>query len=146
MLDPLPEGSRCTCVEGPSLPSAPGRGGAYSRGGQGLILRQLPFGLTVPIDGHGPGHFECPVRHPLTLLGRAPWRGRKDSGEGGRRTVPLLSLCISGWWRAVFPSCSISMWKGRAGSTGEPCLSVCLPENPPRGFCLCLSSQAPPPL
>lgn len=89
-----------------------------------MILHQLPFGLTVPIDGHGPGHFECPVCHPLTLLGRTPWRGRKDSGEGGRRTAPLLSLCISGWWWAVFPSCSISMWKGRAGSTGEPCLSA----------------------
>lgn len=45
------------------------------------------------------------------------------------------------------PTCSTSMWKGRVHwRTMSICMSVYLPENPSRGFCLCLSSQTPPPL
>lgn len=44
------------------------------------------------MDDDGPGHFECSVPHPLTLLRSTPWRDRKGSGAGGRRSYPPLIL------------------------------------------------------
>lgn len=51
-----------------------------------------------PLDGPGPGHFECLVRYSLTIPRLASRRGRKGSGEGQRRIGggPLLSFYISG--------------------------------------------------
>lgn len=101
-------------------------------------------------DGHGPGYFECPVCPPHMLPGHTPWRVKKGCGEG-RRGLYASSRSVS-VAAGGLPSEAAPFPRGK----GEPvalenhvCLSVCLPElseNPPRGFCLCLSSQTPPPL
>lgn len=56
--------------------------------GQGRTDPSAALLWADPIHGHGPGHFECPRTHP--------WRGRKDSGEGARRTGPLFCVLVDG--------------------------------------------------
>lgn len=127
VLDPLPEGSRCTYVEW-SFPATLAR---LRRGlfrleqvwaKAGLILLSAPL-RADPFEGTVLGTLSCPAS---SYSGLTLWRGRLGPEYGGR-TVALLSLLVDSRGQ-LSQTVPLPPGKGEpAALENQVCLSICLP-------------------